>query len=120
MSSGPRILEQMPSEFSTLMLNKMKAIGINVILNDRVASHDNGKVKLSSGSTEDADLYIPCFAGGPNTAFMPSSSLDNKGYIKVDKSFKVEGMDGVFAVATWYNDHQIYFLLSIILINIVS
>lgn len=102
-SSGPRILEQMPAEYSTLMSNKMKAIGINIILNDRVVSNENGKVKLSSGSFEDADLYIPCFAGKPNTTFMPSSSLDSKGYIKVDKTFKVEGMDGVFAVAACCN-----------------
>ena len=49
----------------------------------------------------DADVYIPAFATGPNTSFMPSSTLDEKGYIKVDEFFQVKGLSGAFAASAW-------------------
>jgi hypothetical protein len=47
-------------------------------------------VNLESGKTIEAEMYIQGSTIGVNTGFMPPASLDSKGFIKVDKKFKVE------------------------------
>ena len=45
---------------------------------------------LSSGKKLPCDLYIPCHAKGGNSSFMPTGCVDERGYIKVDDTFKVQ------------------------------
>ena len=55
---GKNLLETMSTEFPPLIEKKMKEVGINIILNDRVTSHENGKVTLASGNTEGMKLSL--------------------------------------------------------------
>ncbi|KAF2422079.1 FAD/NAD(P)-binding domain-containing protein [Tothia fuscella] len=83
-------------------LNKM---GVNVVYNTRVESvTPNGAgeldtstnsldkvtqkatITLSDGKTLDADLYIPATGVKPNTSFLPSNLLTDRGYIEMDKT----------------------------------
>lgn len=103
------LLESMSPQFPPLVESKLKHIGITIIFNDRVTSYNESSntVELKSGKTENnVDLYIPAFSTGPNTSFMPSSSLDDKGYIKVNEYFQVTAMDGVFSVSACCNISQ--------------
>lgn len=96
----------MSPQFPPLVAARMKEIGIELITGDRVIEHGEGFVLLSSGKRLETDLYIPAHSHGPNSTFVPAESRDEKGFIKVDKQFRVTGLKNVFALSAWY---YIYF-----------
>lgn len=91
----------MSPQFPPLVQANLTKIGVKLVLNDRVKEQGGGYVLLNSGTRLDADLYIPAYSQGPNTGFVPAGSKDDKGYIKVDKKFQVEGLKNVFAFSAW-------------------
>jgi hypothetical protein len=59
------------------------------------------QVSLASGSQIECDHYVPAFSEGPNTDFVPPASLDEKGFIKVNSQFMVEGFRNVLCFGDW-------------------
>jgi hypothetical protein len=47
------------------------------------------KVTLASGKRISCDFYLPAIAKRGNATFLPPTSLDNRGYVKVDDYLKV-------------------------------
>jgi len=86
------------------------AIGVKLVLNDRVLSHSDNQVLLKSGSVLPCDLFIPAHTTGGNVEFMPSCTLTgmsdhSSGYIDVNECMQVKHADysRVFAIGDCSN-----------------
>ena len=92
------VLEKMSRPLAQKATDRLKAIGCELILNERVSSSTEKTVTLKSGKIIDCDLYISSIREKPYSSFMPSDSIDARGYIKVN-NFKVasESVPKVFA-----------------------
>jgi NADH dehydrogenase FAD-containing subunit len=55
-------------------------------------------LKLSNGEQLDADMYIPAFGLSPNSSYIPSKFLDDKGFVEVDMNLRVKGAEDVWAI----------------------
>jgi NADH dehydrogenase FAD-containing subunit len=55
--------------------------------------HDSGKQE-----TLKADVFIPTYGVVPNTAYLPPSMLDSRGFVETTYKLGVEGYDNIFAV----------------------
>jgi NADH dehydrogenase FAD-containing subunit len=53
---------------------------------------------LSNGELLDADMYIPAFGLSPNSSYIPSKFLDDKGFVEVDMNLRVKGAEDVWAI----------------------
>jgi NADH dehydrogenase FAD-containing subunit len=53
---------------------------------------------LSNGEQLDADMYIPAFGLSPNSSYIPSKFLDDKGFVEVDMNLRVKGAEDVWAI----------------------
>jgi thioredoxin reductase len=71
--------------------DRLKSIGCELILNERVSSSTDKSVTLKSGKVIDCDLHIPSIREKPYSNFMPSDSIDSRGYIKVS-NFKATSL----------------------------
>lgn len=52
---------------------------------------DRSVVHLSNGEKLEADVYVPAIGAVPNTQFLPSDLLTDKGFVKTSKDLRVEG-----------------------------
>ena len=85
------LVDSMSPQFPPVIERGLRSLGVELILEDRVSSFENGQAKLASGKTVACDLYLPCNpAGGYGAAFMPASAVNPKGFIKVNSQFAVE------------------------------
>lgn len=108
----PSILNTMSPQFHELSnrLISSPAIGVQLVLNDRVLSLTDGQVQLKSGKTLPCDVLIPAHSTGGNVEFMPSCTLSgmserSSGYVDVNDFFQVRHPDyqRVFAVGDCSN-----------------
>jgi NADH dehydrogenase FAD-containing subunit len=89
---------------------QLKKLGVDVIYNTRVESVapesagtinvvEKAVLTLSTGETKEADLYIPATGVKPNTTFVPTHLLNEKGFVVVNPTtLRVdEAGTGVFA-----------------------
>ncbi|KAG8898418.1 hypothetical protein FRB99_007447 [Tulasnella sp. 403] len=98
--------DALPAKFRQQALDKARALGINVILNDRAAVPEGqySSVTTEKGENIKADLVIPLFGGSPNTDFLRSfdpASMTTEGRIRVLPTFQVplsNGKRNVYAV----------------------
>jgi len=99
-------------------------LGVDIKLATRVVSTSitsTGKTEIiySDGSKARTDFYIPTFGVVPNSSFIPSELLNEKGFAIVDEYLKVKGANDIWAVgdindlewAQWiYMDFQSQYL----------
>jgi NADH dehydrogenase FAD-containing subunit len=86
----------------------LEKLGVDVTHEIRIISaiqkeHGQGpwEVTLSDQSTRTVDVYIDATGSTPNTAFLPSSWLDSKGFVKTDPtSLRVQDRSGVYALGS--------------------
>ncbi|KAJ3549805.1 hypothetical protein NM208_g307 [Fusarium decemcellulare] len=80
----------------------LEALGVKLILNARVqtVTEDGSQthIHLSNGQSHQTDLYLPLFGIRPNTAFMPRQLLDERGYIKLDRTLRAVGFANIWGV----------------------
>lgn len=111
-----RLLERMPPRAGILAQRWLTKMGVRVILNNRIENWGGSKTggdpalkpsggawKLQTRGGEElhASLVYPCIGGAPAAApaeKSSASSLGPCGEVKVDGSFRVEGLRNVFAV----------------------
>lgn len=102
--SGSNLAEAEFSQSGSKRLKaKLEKYGVKVVLNDRAMEQDGKWTLRSSGNEVDAAQVIRCFGVHAMNEFMQDGEmdgcLDDKGWIKVDDSFRVQGGDGqIFAV----------------------
>eukprot|EP01041_Mallomonas_annulata_P001491 gene1491-2872_t len=77
----------------------LKRQGIELRLNEKILSYKNGKATTSTGQIIDCEVYIPCYAKGPNTDFVPSDMKDEQGYVRVTEFLNSSVNPRVFAIA---------------------
>lgn len=101
-----RILKTMRPQFAILGEKFLRDSNIELLLNETVISHVDNIVTLKSGKTLDCDLYLACHGTKPYSSFIPAEMKDEKGFIKVDEYFLVQGMTNVFSFGDVCNrDH---------------
>ncbi|KAF2741119.1 FAD/NAD(P)-binding domain-containing protein [Polyplosphaeria fusca] len=68
----------------------LKRLGVDIAYSTRVVSATAGpdgsktKVELSDGKTIDADIYLDCTGGDPQTSWLPPSWLNERGKVAAD------------------------------------
>jgi hypothetical protein len=83
---------------------ELKNLNVTIKFNTRITtvtknpSNNKTTLTLSTGDTLTTDLYIPTFGIKPNTSYMPTQYLDNKGYINVNTFFNLKGVKNIFAI----------------------
>ncbi|KAF4997639.1 hypothetical protein FGRMN_3671 [Fusarium graminum] len=103
LSAGPAVLADTPEAVSKNARSLLEALGVKIKFNARSSDSvalPNGKqeVVLSGGERLTTDLLIPTFGTSPNSSFIPTSLLNERGYVKVDHFFAVKGCKDVFAI----------------------
>ncbi|CAI6332921.1 unnamed protein product [Periconia digitata] len=86
---------------------ELEKLGVNIIANAKVAEVDSGAgnarrlaINKSDGSqtTLEADLFLPTWGVEYNTAFAPSSMLEEDGRLKVTEQLRAPGYQNAFLV----------------------
>lgn len=82
----------MKNAFRLKATSYLESIGIDLVLGDKVEKVENGVAHLSSGKQlTGIDMHIVAHPlNGNAQSFMPSASLDARGYVKVNEKFEVE------------------------------
>eukprot|EP01041_Mallomonas_annulata_P011310 gene11310-23664_t len=93
------ILTSTTESLRTLGKAAMIKQGIELILNDRVTTYEDNKITTTNGVTIENAYYIPCFAKGPNTSFVPDNMKNDKGYVIVNDFLQSNINSRVFAVS---------------------
>ncbi|KAL2157200.1 hypothetical protein VTH06DRAFT_6336 [Thermothelomyces fergusii] len=95
--------------------SELERLKVKVITNARVATASSAAAaetstltltltKTSASSADEApitlhaDLLIPTYGTTPNTAFLPPSLLDGRGYVRQTARLRAEGYDNIFVV----------------------
>ncbi|KAK6532793.1 hypothetical protein TWF281_006969 [Arthrobotrys megalospora] len=94
--------EVLPSVFQTVERDLQK-LGVKVIHKTKVetSSKESGgqtKLVLSNGENLTTDLYLPLFGVQVNTAWLPSTLLDEAGNVKLDPYMRVQGTSNVWGI----------------------
>jgi NADH dehydrogenase FAD-containing subunit len=95
--AASKAVASMNTPFSEAATKTLERFGIELILNTRVTSHTDTSAVLSNGKTLSFDLLIESHAEGPNSGFLPSELLDDKGFVKVN-DFLQTAYPSVFAL----------------------
>lgn len=71
--------------------NKLKALGVDVLYNTRVADVSETRggrttLTLAKGEKLEADLYVPAHGVLPNSSYLPANLLTDTGYLKSNSS----------------------------------
>ncbi|MEM9754807.1 MAG: FAD-dependent oxidoreductase [Pseudomonadota bacterium] len=105
-SADPTLFPGFPAKLGGGLQAKLKAMGVDVILGQRVSDLKSttepyaGTVTLDGGRTIDADLVIPAIGSKPQTALfntLPDVSKAPDGRVKVDKYLRPSSLPNVFA-----------------------
>lgn len=91
LTAGDQLLPTVRAAIGKEAENKLKALGVDVVYNTRVAdvadSEDGRKiVTLAKGEKLETDIYIPAHGIVPNSSFLPSNLLNKSGYLKTNSS----------------------------------
>ncbi|KAL3419972.1 amid-like mitochondrial oxidoreductase [Phlyctema vagabunda] len=103
LSGTDRLLPRLVPGNSASAENRLKALGVSTVHNLRVSSASveadgTTTVVLSDGSSRKVDVYIDATGGKPNSSFLPSDWVNEKGYVVTDeKTFRAK-VPGVYAV----------------------
>lgn len=96
----PRLRPAIGADAQTKLAN----LGVKTINNVRVTSFARDAagqtmVELSDNTTKTVDIYIDATGGRPNSGWLPSSWLNERGYVETNReNMRVEGVKGVYAI----------------------
>lgn len=95
--------EESPVSVQKHAIKGLTALGVDVKFNTRVLETTvlptgQTEITLSDGSKLVTDLYAPTYGLVPNSSYVPSKLLSNKGFVIVDDHLKVKGAGDVWAV----------------------
>ncbi len=104
--SHGEVLNMMKNAFRLKATSYLESIGIDLVLGEKVERVENGVAHLSSGKQlTGIDLHLVAHPlNGNAVSFMPSTSVDGKGYLKVSEKFEVEVKFTIYFVYffTWF------------------
>ncbi|CAJ0546470.1 Ff.00g010970.m01.CDS01 [Fusarium sp. VM40] len=80
----------------------LEALGVKLVANARVQTSTQSRSKmhthLSNGDSHETHLYLPLFGTRPNTIFVPQNLLDDRGYVKLERTLRAEGFTNIWGV----------------------
>jgi NADH dehydrogenase FAD-containing subunit len=91
-TADSKLLPALRPAIATAAQNLLEKLGVEVIYNTKVESvtpetagidaiTEKAVLKLSNGETKEADLYLPATGTTPNTKFVPTALLNEKGFV---------------------------------------
>ncbi|HEY4021510.1 MAG TPA: NAD(P)/FAD-dependent oxidoreductase [Pseudonocardiaceae bacterium] len=93
-----RVLGTVPPSLSAYALRELERRGIDVRLNTRLDSVEDGVAQLSGGSELPTDTLVWVTGTKPNRVIADAGlPTDDKGRIPVDDRLRADGLDGVWA-----------------------
>ena len=104
LSGNERLLPRLRPAIGAEAQNKLAKLGVKTIHNVKVISStriNTGQtmVKLSDQTTQTVDVYIDATGGRPNTAWLPSLWLNERGFVETDQeTMRVKAAKGVYAL----------------------
>mmetsp|Transcript_17600 Transcript_17600/g.22832 ORF Transcript_17600/g.22832 Transcript_17600/m.22832 type:complete len:374 (-) Transcript_17600:213-1334(-) len=99
--SHERLCQEMNEKGSGMVYKKLEALGVKIVLNDKVNVDDEtGKLTLTtSGEELKADEVVMTVGFSPINKLLDASMLNDKGWVEVDDFFRVKGSGGnIFAI----------------------
>ena len=99
-----RLLDMLKLKAGRIAEKELRKLGVEIIFNEMLEQADtDGKsfVSKTTGTSYTADIVYVCIGVSIDTAFMKShytSSLTERGAIKVDQYLRVKGTDNLFAI----------------------
>ncbi|KAL2010375.1 hypothetical protein VTN00DRAFT_6182 [Thermoascus crustaceus] len=102
-TSDKRLLPTLPEHISQIAEKELSRLGVKIVHGTKIARTSrtaDGKTKLSlSTSAPDliVDLYLPTIGETPNTSFLPSSLLNDKGDVIVDEFLRAKSTTSIWA-----------------------
>ncbi|KAL2206911.1 putative disulfide oxidoreductase [Sarocladium strictum] len=103
LASGPAVLNGFPSSNQQAVQGYLKTMKVDLRLNAKVkTSNETAQgqtdITLEGGEKILADFVIPTYGVIPNTSFVPTKFLNQKGYINVDDHLRLQGLKNVYAI----------------------
>ena len=104
LSGSTRLLPRLRPAIGADAESKLANLGVKSIHNIKVRSASrtsSGKtaLELSDNTTKTVDVYIDATGGRPNTSFLPSAWLNQRGYVETDnKTLHVTAAPGIYAI----------------------
>ena len=104
LSGNERLLPRLRPAIGADAQSRLANLGVQTIHNVRVTSSvrtgtGQTTVQLSDQTTQTVDLYLDATGGRPNTAWLPSSWLNERGYVETDReTMRVKAVKGVYAI----------------------
>ena len=106
LSGSHSLLPRLKSNIGSAAESKLRGMGVKTIHNLKVTSTTSSPpgsnttlVELSDKTTKTVDVYIDATGGKPNTAFLPASWLNDRGFVLTDpKTLRCSAAKGVYAV----------------------
>ncbi|KAF2277819.1 FAD/NAD(P)-binding domain-containing protein [Westerdykella ornata] len=89
-TAGSQLLPVLRPAIAKIAEQKLKRLGVDVVYETRVeetsiSAEGRTTIRLSKGQTLEADLFVPAYGVVPNSSFLPSSLLNEAGYLKTNK-----------------------------------
>ncbi|RDW91953.1 hypothetical protein BP5796_01347 [Coleophoma crateriformis] len=102
-TSGDHVLVgSLPAAHAASVERQLEKMGVKIIKSTRVTSSSTTSdghtdLGLSNGTTLTTDVYLPTVGVIPNTEFMPSNLLNDKGELIMDNYLRVKNADSIWA-----------------------
>lgn len=97
--SRQRVLPAFGDRLAAYTARKLRRAGVELVLGTRLARVEPGRVVLADGSVIDAETVVSTVGNAPNPVVQAlGGRQDDRGWIMPDATFKVPGLDHVWAL----------------------
>lgn len=97
--TGSRLLEQFSSRCAHKARQRLEAMDVQILLNERATEVTKDGVILASGKTlETNNVFWTTGTASSLRSVVPSHFLDEKGLLKTDATHRIVGSDAIFAL----------------------
>lgn len=92
--SGSQLCPEMSAKAASMVHTKLKKLGVEVILNEKVVEENGRTILQNSGKEIQADQVVYSVGVQPVNSFVDPSFLNDKGWVDVDEHYQVRGAEG--------------------------
>lgn len=96
-SSTDHLLDRMPVKAQEYAKKVLQEMGVDIVFNELVTQMKSKYFTTKSGKKMKGDIGFTCVGTTPNTSFLDSKLLSERGFVKVDSRLQVQGFSNVFA-----------------------
>lgn len=98
LEGGPRLLSVMPEPFSTYTAKRLKSMGVEVLLGERVLDLQPGKVVTDKQEIHAENIIWAAGVGGNPIARLLGAETDRAGRVVVDPDMRVKGSANIYCL----------------------